>query len=259
MRARWRYGRCQVCSVADLPDLWLRGLTQARVGLGRAGTGLPTAAMLGLQLAHAHARDAVKAVLDAEALAAAIGGVVVNSAAADLATHLQRPDLGRQLGAGTTLVRGDWDLAILIGDGLSATAVAAHAEPVVAALMPLLPGWRIAPPVIARHARVALGDDVAVALGARLVLVLIGERPGLSAPDSLGAYLTFAPVRGTPDSRRNCVSNIRPPHGLGHGEAAARIAWLLTEARARGVTGTALKEAAAPVTPGLTRGPAFLG
>lgn len=228
--------------MADLPDLWLRGLTQARVGLGRAGTGLPTAALLEFQLAHARARDAVKAVLDVEALAAAVGGVVVNSAAADLATHLQRPDLGRQLGAATRLERGDWDLAIMIGDGLSATAVAAHAEPVVAALMPLLPGWRIAPPVIARHARVALGDDVAEALGAGLVLVLIGERPGLSAPDSLGAYLTFAPVRGTPDSLRNCVSNIRPPHGLGHSAAAARIAWLLGEARRRKVSGVTLKE-----------------
>jgi ethanolamine ammonia-lyase small subunit len=241
-----------------MADLWLRGLTQARVGLGRAGAGLPTAALLEFQLAHARARDAVHAALDAEALAAALGGVVVASAAGDRATYLQRPDLGRRLATGAALVRGDWDLAILVGDGLSATAVAAHAAPVVAALLPLLPGWRIAPPVVACHARVALGDDIALALGARLVLVLIGERPGLSAPDSLGAYLTHAPVRGTPDSLRNCVSNIRPPHGLGHGEAAARIAWLLHEARRRGVTGTALKEAADLVTPGLTRDPAFL-
>ncbi len=230
--------------MADPPDLWLRGLTQARVGLGRSGAGLPTAAVLDFQLAHARARDAVHAVLDAEALAAALGGVVVSSKAADRATYLQRPDLGRRLAAGAALAHGDWDLAIMIGDGLSATAVVAHAAPVVAALAPLLPGWRIAPPVVARHARVALGDDVAAALGARLVLVLIGERPGLSAPDSLGAYLTYAPVQGTPDSLRNCVSNIRPPHGLGHAEAAARIAWLLKEARRRGVTGTALKEAA---------------
>ncbi len=245
--------------MAELPDLWLRGLTQARVGLGRAGTGLPTAALLDFQLAHARALDAVHAALDAPALAATLGGVVVASEAGDRATYLQRPDLGRRLAAGSALVPGDWDLAILVGDGLSATAVAAHAAPVVAALRPLLPGWRITPPVVACHARVALGDDVAVALGARLVLVLIGERPGLSAPDSLGAYITFAPVRGTPDASRNCVSNIRPPHGLGHGEAAARIAWLLMEARRRGLTGTALKEASEPVTPGLTRGPASLG
>jgi ethanolamine ammonia-lyase small subunit len=242
-----------------MADLWLRGLTQARVGLGRAGAGLPTAALLDFQLAHARARDAVHAALDAPALAAALGGVVVASAAGDRATYLQRPDLGRRPGAGAALVRGDWDLAILIGDGLSATAVATHTAPVIAALLPLLPGWRVAPPVVACQARVALGDDVAVALGALLVLVLIGERPGLSAPDSLGAYLTFAPVRGTPDALRNCVSNIRPPHGLGHGEAAARIAWLLHEARRRGVTGTALKEAADLVTPGVTRSPASLG
>jgi ethanolamine ammonia-lyase small subunit len=238
--------------VAEPPDLWLRGLTQARVGLGRSGAALPTAALLDFQLAHARARDAVHASFDAEALAAALGGTVVASQAPDRATYLQRPDLGRRLAAGSGLVRGDWDLAIMIGDGLSATAVAAHAAPVVAALLPLLRGWRVAPPVIARQARVALGDDVAAALGAQLVLVLIGERPGLSAADSLGAYLTFAPVAGTPDSRRNCVSNIRPPHGLGHGEAAARLAWLLNAARERRLTGVALKEAAgadAPLLP----------
>jgi ethanolamine ammonia-lyase small subunit len=110
-----------------------------------------------------------------------------------------------------------------------------------------LPGWQIAPPVIARHARVALGDDIGAALGAALVLVLIGERPGMSAPDSLGAYLTFSPVRGRLDAERNCVSNIRPPEGLGYAAAADRLAWLLAEARRRRLTGIALKPDALPV------------
>ena len=245
--------------MAEPPDLWLRGLTQARVGLGRSGTGLPTAALLDFQLAHARARDAVHAALDAGALAATLGGMVVASEAGDRATYLQRPDLGRRLAAGSALAHGDWDLAILIGDGLSATAVAAHAAPVVAALLPLLPGWRIAPPVVACHARVALGDDVAVALGARLVLVLIGERPGLSAPDSLGAYLTFAPVRGTPDATQLRVEHPAAAW-VGPCRSGGADCVVADEARRREVTGTALKEAASlPVTPGLTRGPASLG
>ena len=200
------------------------------------------------ELAAARARDAVNAVLDVDALAAALDrpAIVVASAAPDHAAYLQRPDLGRRLDpADRALLRpGAWDLAIVIGDGLSARAVAAHAAPVVRALSGRLPGWSIAPPVIARRARVALGDEIGAALGARLVVVLIGERPGMSAPDSLGAYLTFDPRPGCADSMRNCVSNIRPPQGLGHVEAADRIAWLLHEARRRGETGTALKEAA---------------
>jgi ethanolamine ammonia-lyase small subunit len=234
--------------LADLPGLWLRGLTQARVGLGRAGNALPTSALLDFQIAHARARDAVQAVLDVAALAAELGipTISVHSQASNLAMHLQRPDLGRKLDPADAaqLVPGDWELAVVIGDGLSATAVQAHAAPLVAALVDRLGGWKIAPPVIARHARVALGDDIGAALGARLVLVLIGERPGMSAPDSLGAYLTYAPQRGCPDSLRNCVSNIRPPQGLSYDVAADRIAWLLTEARRRGITGTALKESA---------------
>jgi ethanolamine ammonia-lyase small subunit len=234
--------------MTDLPDRWLRGLTQARVGLGRVGHGVPTAALLDFQLAAARARDAVNAVLDVEALAAALDqpATVVASAAPDHATFLQRPDLGRRLNPAdrALLEPSAWDLAIVIGDGLSARAVAAHAAPVVRALNGRLPGWSIAPPVIARRARVALGDEIGAALGARLVVVLIGERPGMSAPDSLGAYLTFGPRPGCADAMRNCISNIRPPQGLGHAEAADRIAWLLHEARRRGETGTALKEAA---------------
>jgi ethanolamine ammonia-lyase small subunit len=234
--------------VTDLPDRWLRGLTQARVGLGRVGQGVPTAALLDCQLAAARARDAVQATLDVDALASALGlpAIIVSSAADGHRTYLQRPDLGRRLDPADRplLQPGAWDLAIVIGDGLSARAVAAHAAPVVRALVDRLPGWQVAPPVIALRARVALGDEIGAALGTRLVVVLIGERPGMSAPDSLGAYLTFDPRPGCVDSMRNCVSNIRPPHGLGHDEAADRIAWLLHEARRRGESGTALKEAA---------------
>ena len=219
------------------PFARLRAMTPARVGLGRSGDGLPTAPMLAFQLAHAAARDAVHAALDSDRLAAALAPrafVRVASQAVDRTTYLQRPDLGRRLAAedAARLTPGDW----------SATAVHAHAPPLIAALAERLPGWRLAPVTIATQARVALGDEIGAALGARLALVLIGERPGLSAPDSLGAYLTWGPAVGTPDSARNCVSNIRPPHGLDYGRAADTLAWLMTEARARGLTGVALKD-----------------
>jgi ethanolamine ammonia-lyase small subunit len=225
----------------------LRAVTQARVALGRAGQGLPTAPMLDFQLAHARARDAVHAELDTPALSTALGGPIleVASQAIDRATYLQRPDLGRRLGA-HNLATTDAEVAFVIADGLSATAVQAHAAPLVAALQARLGDWRIAPIVVARHARVALGDEIGAALGVDMVVVLIGERPGLSAPDSLGAYLTWAPRPGRSDSERNCVSNIRPPHGLDHPAAADRIVWLMREARARRLSGVALKDASAP-------------
>lgn len=222
----------------------LRGLTQARIGLGRAGQALPTRAMLEFQTDHARARDAVHAVLDVERMRRMLGdGPVVRSAAGDRAHYLQDPDLGRRLAEDTAGLEPDyWDLAIVVGDGLSATAVHAHAAAVVKALQGCLPGWRIAPVVLAMQARVALGDDVAERLGARAVVMLLGERPGLSAPDSLGAYLTWAPRRGTRDSARNCVSNIRTPGGLAPDDAARKIAWLLNAARRLGASGVALKD-----------------
>jgi ethanolamine ammonia-lyase small subunit len=225
----------------------LRTLTQARIGLGRAGQALPTGAMLDFQLAHARARDAVAARLETAGFGAAIGGravIEVDSQAGDPATYLQRPDLGRCLAesdAAKLVPAGD-EVVLIVGDGLSATAVHAHAAPLLRALFERLPGWRIAPVVLARHARVALGDAIGAALGVDLAVMLIGERPGLSAPDSLGAYLTWAPRPGRQDSERNCVSNIRPPHGLGYDAAADAIVWLMTEARARRLTGVALKD-----------------
>ena len=227
------------------PFAALRAATPARVGLGRAGQGLPTAPMLAFQLAHARARDAVHTTLDIARLRDALAGdtLVVRGAADDRAAYLMDPDLGRRLGPDSpTLPRGVHDLAIVVADGLSALAVHAHAAAVVTALSARLTGWRIAPVVIARLGRVAIGDPIGAALGARHVVVLIGERPGLSAADSLGAYITFDPKPGRRDSERNCVSNIREPGGLSPDQGADKIAWLLTEARRLGFTGVELKD-----------------
>ncbi|HEX6617787.1 MAG TPA: ethanolamine ammonia-lyase subunit EutC [Gemmatimonadales bacterium] len=238
------------------PDPWqpLRALTPARIALGRAGASLPTRAHLDFQLAHARARDAVHDALDVEYLAADLArcdfeSVTVRSAAADRTTYLQRPDLGRRLEPesrerlGTLAVAPHVDSALVVADGLSARATQHHAAPVLAALAPALrnAGWRIAPVVIALQGRVALGDEIGQVLGARLVLVLLGERPGLSAPDSLGAYLTWDPRPGRTDAERNCVSNIRP-EGLAPAAAAQRIAGLMLEAARRGLTGIGLKD-----------------
>ncbi len=225
-------------------DPWerIRPLTAARIGLSRSGASLATAPLLALRLAHARARDAVHAALDEPALLAACGpAVVVNSAAADRAEYLLRPDLGRRLSPGTALPQGGHDLVLVVADGLSATAVQRHAPPLLAALRPLLAGWRLAPLVVVRQGRVAIGDAVALATGSAAVAVFIGERPGLSAPDSLGAYLTWQPRPDTMDADRNCVSNIRAG-GLAPGDAALRIAWLLAAMRSTNRSGVALKD-----------------
>jgi len=226
----------------------LRALTQARVLLGRAGQGLPTRALLDFQLDHARARDAVHTTFAPRRVAAALGRPVieVRSQAADRHDYLRRPDLGRLLHPDDMAklpATGD-TLAIIVADGLSATAVHAHAAPLVSALLARLAGWRIAPIVLARQGRVALGDAIGAALGVELAVMLIGERPGLSAPDSLGAYLTWQPRPGRQDSERNCVSNIRPPHGLGYDAAADTIVQLLVAARRLRLTGVSLKPGA---------------
>ncbi len=225
-------------------DPWerIRPLTAARIGLSRSGGSLATAPLLALRLAHARAKDAVHAALDEPALLAACGpALVASSAARDRAEFLLRPDLGRRLAPGTSLPRGEHDLVLVLADGLSATAVQRHAPPLLAALRARLSGWRVAPLVVVRQGRVAVGDAVALAVGAGAVAVLIGERPGLSAPDSLGAYLTWQPRAETADAERNCVSNIREG-GLAPDEAAGRIAWLLAAMRAAGQSGVALKD-----------------
>ncbi|MCI0334860.1 MAG: ethanolamine ammonia-lyase subunit EutC, partial [Planctomycetes bacterium] len=238
-------------------DPWykLRSATSARIALGRAGGSLPTREWLEFKSAHAAARDAVQNPFDAEGLAAEIVSLghavmVVDSMAADRLTFLQRPDLGRRLNelSHNRLVSeapagSVHDLAVIVSDGLSALAVERHVPSLLRMLLPKLATdrWRIAPTIVVRFGRVALQDEVGHLLGAQLALTLIGERPGLGSPDSLGAYLVYAPQPGNTDAQRNCVSNIRP-EGLSYGEAAETLYYLLTEARRRRLSGVQLKD-----------------
>jgi ethanolamine ammonia-lyase small subunit len=241
----------------------LRHLTPARVGLGRAGASLPTQALLEFTLDHARARDAVHAGLDISIIATGLDALQlktlqVSSRAQGRKDYLRRPDLGRRLDlASQDLLMGRHsgacDLAVVIGDGLSPSAVNAHAVELVRNLMPRLGAIGLGPVVVASGARVALGDEIGALLGARMVAMLIGERPGLSAPHSLGAYLTFAPKAGCTDAMRNCVSNIHSA-GLSYDEAAFKIAWLIREGLARQVTGVALKDESGQPTARITGG-----
>ncbi|HEY0198538.1 MAG TPA: ethanolamine ammonia-lyase subunit EutC [Rhodanobacter sp.] len=239
------------------PHAWseLRRFTQARIALGRSGNSMPTAPLLQFELAHAQARDAVHAPLDSDALhyrlrALQLPSLELHSAAANRAEYLKRPDLGRRLDTQSLGRLQAWshdagmdgcDVALVIADGLSSTAANCHALPVIEALLPLLDGQRIGPVAIVRQARVAVGDQVGAILGATMVVMLIGERPGLSATDSLGIYLTWRPHVGCTDAERNCISNIRPA-GTGAADAARTLSYLMTEARRIGATGIALKD-----------------
>lgn len=236
------------------PDPWqsLRRYTQARIALGRSGSSLPTAAWLGFGLSHAQARDAVHQPLDAATLHGEIEALGsehlhVTSRASMRDIYLKRPDLGRQLAPESAAMLAEVrseappDVVFVVADGLSSLAVARHAVPLLRATMPLLQAWKIGPIVVAEQGRVALGDPVAVALEARAVVVLIGERPGLTSADSLGVYLTYAPRPGMTDADRNCISNVRP-EGLAYAEAARKIAYLLAGARRLGQSGVALKD-----------------
>ncbi|MBB2926880.1 ethanolamine ammonia-lyase subunit EutC [Paraburkholderia silvatlantica] len=236
----------------------LKAFTNARIALGRAGNGLPTAPLLAFNLSHAQARDAVHHPLDAEALrrtleAEGFATLGVESAAPDRQHYLRRPDLGRRLseasraalveaaGSATAAREEPPEVVFVIGDGLSAIAAAKQAAPLLLAVRARLVDWRIGPVVIARQARVALGDEIGELLGAKLVAMLIGERPGLSSPDSLGVYLTYAPKVGCHDAQRNCISNVRP-EGLPYEAAAHKLHYLLTHARRLGLTGVGLKD-----------------
>jgi ethanolamine ammonia-lyase small subunit len=235
-------------------DPWaeLRRHTPARIALGRCGTGMPTAEVLKLASAHAQARDAVHVALDVAALRSQLQAdgwatEQVASRAASREEYLRRPDLGRRLAERdaarlSTTTAGPVDLVVVLADGLSAVAVQRHGVSLLKVLRDALGGaLRWAPPIVATQSRVALADEVGALLGASLSLILIGERPGLSSPDSLGAYLTFDPRPGRLDAQRNCVSNIRP-EGLAPEPAARRIACLLTQALRRQVSGVALKD-----------------
>jgi ethanolamine ammonia-lyase small subunit len=237
------------------PWVLLRRFTAARVGLGRAGDSVPTGRLLEFEIAHAQARDAVHTAVDFTAIRAGLTGLdtlEVRSAAPDRATYLRHPDLGRRLDPhcdtlpaptpDTPDAGGRFDVVFVIADGLSARAVHDHAAPMLLAVLPRLPDWRIAPVVLATQARVALGDEIGQRLRADLVVMLIGERPGLSAADSLGIYLTAHPKTGRRDHERNCISNIHPPGGLDYHRAADTLTHLMTQARHLGITGTTLKD-----------------
>jgi ethanolamine ammonia-lyase small subunit len=234
--------------------LWadLRRLTAARIGLARSGASLATAPLLGFKLDHARARDAVHEPLDEARLIAdleALGSKVLSvaSAAADRKEFLMRPDLGRRLAAGADTAlkphAAEHDVVFVIADGLSARAVQSHAAEVLKLVVPTLraDGWRIAPLIVVRHGRVAIGDAIAALLHAKSIAMLIGERPGLTAPDSMGAYLTWQPGPRTIDADRNCISNIRPD-GIGYADAAFKIAHLLRAMRERRMSGVQLKD-----------------
>lgn len=233
----------------------LRPYTTARVALGRAGGSVPTTELLAFRLAHASARDSVQAEFDAEGFASSLdrlglGSIVLKTEAADRRTYLQRPDLGRSLD-GESRVRLEglahsqavYDLSITVSDGLSALAAERQALPLLNTLLPrlLADQWRIATLVVARFGRVALEDDVGSTLRAKIALILLGERPGLGAPDSLGAYLVHTPRRGNTDANRNCVSNIRP-QGLPFEMAAETLHYLLTQSLSRQLSGVQLKD-----------------
>jgi ethanolamine ammonia-lyase small subunit len=217
--------------------------------LGRSGHSLPTAELLRFQLDHARARDAVHDALDPAGLG--LPHILLKSAAPDRASYLRRPDLGRTLSqeSRTLLERGSYDAAIVVADGLSALAVHRHAAPLLQELNACLAqeDWRLAPLTVVLQGRVAIGDEIGELLGAQLVVVLIGERPGLTSPDSLGVYLTWDPRAGRSDAERNCISNIRPD-GISYYAAAAKLHFLMREARARKLTGVLLKDETALVS-----------
>jgi len=238
----------------------LRQFSTGRIALGRTGVSLPTTPQLEFQLAHARARDAVHHELDANTLQQSIIGmqlveqcVVVESSAGNRATYLQRPDLGRRLSLGShqhlqllasqSKRAGTYDLAFVIVDGLSALAVETNTVPLLQAVMKWLDQERLslAPFTIVRQGRVAVGDEVGELLGAKLVVVMIGERPGLSSPDSMGLYMTWGPQVGLTDESRNCISNVRPA-GLSYEEASYKLHYLICEALRRELTGVQLKD-----------------
>ncbi len=234
--------------------LWsdLRRLTAARIGLKRSGASLATGPLLDFRLAHARARDAVHEPLDESRLVddlTRLGLPIIDiaSAADNRTTYLMRPDLGRQLAPGADIAfeahAGRYDIAFAITDGLSARAVQSHAAPVLSHLLPVLQkqNLAIAPLVVVRNGRVAVGDVVANMLNADCVAVLIGERPGLSAPDSMGAYLTWHPTSQSTDADRNCISNIRPD-GIGYADAARKLLHLLQAICAQRLSGVRIKD-----------------
>lgn len=243
---------------ADDPWLDLRRLTPARIALGRAGTSLPTRAQLDFQAAHALARDAVHLPFDHQAISTQLtqkgrDSLLLHSAAADRDTYLQRPDLGRRLDEASAQRLDEYakthpngvDLAIVVADGLSSLAVHRHTLPLLDRLeeQALAEGWSLSSVMLVEQGRVAIADEIGQRLNARMVVILIGERPGLSSPDSLGLYFTYAPKVGLTDAQRNCISNVRL-QGLTYGLAAHKLLYLMREACRRQLSGVNLKDEA---------------
>lgn len=235
-------------------DPWgyLKAYTPARIALGRSASSLPTSEVLRFGYAHAQARDAVHAPLDVGSFCAGLQASdfdarAVQSAAWDRYTYLLRPDLGRQLDAGSVerlldIAPKGWDVLPVVGDGLSALAVSSHARAVLERLRAAFCSrWNVGPVIVATQARVALSDHIGELLQARLVVMLIGERPGLTSPDSLGIYITYQPRIGRRDAERNCISNIRA-QGMDYETAARKTAWLVQQAMQRRLSGIGLKD-----------------
>jgi ethanolamine ammonia-lyase small subunit len=226
----------------------LRSYTPARLGLERAGVSLATRPLLDFQLAHARARDAVHAAIDVRMLCdelrrSGLSSLALESKAKDRGTYLRRPDLGRALSeeSAALLHPGEYDVVFVIADGLSALAVERHALRLMREILSLIGGWRLAPVCVVEQGRVAIGDAIGEALHAHLAVVLIGERPGLSSPDSLGVYITWDPRQGRKDSERNCISNVRE-EGLGYAAAANRLHYYMQESSRLHMTGLGLKD-----------------
>src|ERR1700733_14431743 len=221
----------------------LRSYTPARLGLERTGVGLATRPLLDFQLAHARARDAVHGAIDVRMLCDELRrsdllALALESKAKDRTTYLRRPDLGRALSedSAALLTPGEYDVVFVIADGLSALAVERHTLRLMREILPLIAGWRLAPVCVVEQGRVAVGDAIGEALHASLAVVLIGERPGLSSPDSLGVYITWGPRRGIKDAERNCISNVRE-EGLGYAAAANRLHYYMQESSRLHMTG----------------------
>lgn len=239
-------------------DPWreLKRFTRARIALGRVGSSLPTREILDFGISHAMARDAVNLPLDINTLSAAVHAlgfstVQVHSRAPNRQAYLLRPDFGRRLNDASKQLldslksSNEYDLLIVVGDGLSSLAIQRHAVPLLSELQKCIPdSWNVGPVVIAEQARVALADEIGEDMNARMTIMLIGERPGLSSPDSLGIYLTYAPNVGRSDAERNCISNVRP-EGMSYSAAANKLAWLAKEALQLKATGVVLKDQSA--------------
>ena len=243
---------------SDNPWLELRRLTPARIALGRTGTSIPTGAQLDFQFAHAQARDAVHLPFDHTGLSSQMAergrdSLLLHSAAPDRHSYLQRPDLGRRLSDESAQTLRDYaqanpggvDLAVVVADGLSALAVHKHTVPFLTRMeeQTHAEGWSLSPVILVEQGRVAVADEIGQLLGAKMVVILIGERPGLSSPDSLGLYFTYNPKVGLTDAYRNCISNVRL-EGLSYGMAAHKLLYLMREACRRQLSGVNLKDEA---------------